>query len=87
MKKKGKGKKGKGEVEEKPAEFAPPREPLEKPFRTPEQELKDLQRNFQDKCLDYFPGEISKKYQAIFNLFDRDYDHRVNFEELKVIFR
>lgn len=84
--KKNKGKKGKGAEEEEKQPFAPEREPLEKPYRTPEQELVDLIKNFQEKCLEYFPDELNKKFQSIFNLFDRDYDNRVSIDELQVKF-
>jgi hypothetical protein len=70
-------------VEEK-KEFAPPREPLEKPKLSPEEELLELRTSFSQKAAEYFPQPYLDKINKIFELFDRDTDGYIKFDELKV---
>lgn len=70
-------------VEEK-KEFAPPREPLEKPKLNPEEELIELKIAHSTKASEYFPVPYQEKIVKIFALFDRDDDGFINFDELKV---
>lgn len=81
----GKNKKGNNE-EEEPVPFAPPREPLEKPIKTPAEELADLKHNFRDKEMEYFPLEIKERYKKAFNLFDEDEDGVIDFDQMTVLF-
>jgi len=81
-----KGKNGKKGVEPVvQLEFAPPRDPIEKPIKTPEEELEDLRRNMVEKEDIYFPNEIKEKFKKIFDLFDEDEDGIIDYPQLHVI--
>lgn len=84
MQKGGKGGNAKKKDEEEKKEFAPPREPLERPQLSPEQELVELKIAHSLKSSEYFPAPYQEKIVKIFALFDRDEDGFINFAELKV---
>lgn len=80
-----KGGKGKKKPETVKEDFAPPREPLEKHKRTPEQELRELKEAYSLRASEYFPSAIREKLTKIIELFDRDQKDFVSFSELKVV--
>ena len=64
--------------------FAPEREPIVKPELTPEEELEELKKSFQDKGAIYFSGTLEEKISNIITLFSRTEEELVTFSELKV---
>ena len=79
----GKNDKKKKEVPPKPP-FAPLRDPLEKPELSPEEELEELKKAYQEKGALYFSGMIEAKISNIISLFSRTNDEIVTYSELRV---
>lgn len=79
----GKNDKKKKDAPPKPP-FAPIREPLEKPELSPEEELEELKKAYQEKGALYFSGPIEAKISNIITLFSRTNDEIITYSELRV---
>jgi len=66
----------------KTQDFAPMRAPLEKPKKTAKEILAELDEVYERKQGDYFTQEALERYKRNFDLFDRDSDDLITYNEL-----